>query len=282
MVRSNFLSLNSLRIHIAEKPGNDLPLIFIHGNSMSSRIWQKQMDDTAFSNHRLIFIDLPGHGDSARSENPEKDYSLPGYGQVLLEVIRQMHLKKYVIIGFSLGGNISLEVLTSLVGCQGLLLSGAVLAEGPASLSQALNSLPPISNIFKAEVNKEEAEKAVRLFFNKVSEEDKEIYLADFLNTDPNSRSFLSKSVGEGRFSNNIDILQKTSIPVAFATGQHDQYLDQRYLCSLPISFWEEKVKLIPDAGHLPQWENPKLFNELLLRFINTVSNLPESRPNHD
>ena len=55
------------------------PILLIHGNSSSSRIWQKQLQGPLGAKYRLIAIDLPGHGASSPPPNPEQDYSGPGY-----------------------------------------------------------------------------------------------------------------------------------------------------------------------------------------------------------
>jgi|SRR5690349_13822097 pimeloyl-ACP methyl ester carboxylesterase len=62
-----------------QSQGTGRPILLVHGNSSSSRIWQKQLQGPLGSKYRLIAIDLPGHGASSPPPNPEQDYSGPGY-----------------------------------------------------------------------------------------------------------------------------------------------------------------------------------------------------------
>jgi pimeloyl-ACP methyl ester carboxylesterase len=47
-----------------ESPGTGRQILLIHGNSSSSRIWQKQLQGPLGAKYRLIAIDLAGHGAS--------------------------------------------------------------------------------------------------------------------------------------------------------------------------------------------------------------------------
>jgi len=58
------VSLSSGRLSWIEKnPEADKTILFIHGNSTSKKIFQKQLTSSLFD-QRLIAVDLPGHGES--------------------------------------------------------------------------------------------------------------------------------------------------------------------------------------------------------------------------
>ncbi|WP_416443439.1 alpha/beta fold hydrolase [Leeuwenhoekiella sp. A16] len=267
MIYHSTITLKSCPIRVIEKPGDGPAIFFIHGNSMSSQIWAEQLKDGIFDNFRLIAIDLPGHGKSAKSDKPHRDYNLPGYGKLLLKVLDNLKLDDYIIVGFSLGGNIALEVLAKLKVCRGIFLSGTVLFESAKHIPSALMPHPAVSYIFKADTTREQAAEAVELFFNLGTTTDRKLYIDNFTNTDPNCRSFLAKSIEEGKLSNNIEKIQKATIPIAYTTGAKDQYLDLAYLNSHSSFFWEG-IKFLENSGHVPQTENPSQFNEYLLKFI--------------
>jgi pimeloyl-ACP methyl ester carboxylesterase len=274
MLASSQINLPGNSVHVLDngKPGP--ALLFVHGNSMSSRIWEKQFSDPHFDDYRIISIDLPGHGKSGHSIAPDQDYSLPGYATILLAVINHLRLTDYVLVGFSLGGNIALEAATQLTGCKGIFITSTVLFNTAGDLGKALRTHPAIAAIFKAEVSAEEVREAVDLFFTDGLPADKEIYQADFFNTDPNCRSWLSKSIAENRLHSNIAHIKKAPMPIAYITGVEDKYLDIDYLLSLDLKLWGGEVILLPNAGHVPQTEYPVEFNAQLEKFLKEVLNI--------
>src|SRR6516164_2468281 len=69
-LRAIQLQIGAQRIAAYESPGTGRAILLVHGNSSSSRIWQKQLEGPLGGKYRLIAIDLPGHG---RSSAPPKD-----------------------------------------------------------------------------------------------------------------------------------------------------------------------------------------------------------------
>jgi pimeloyl-ACP methyl ester carboxylesterase len=74
----------ALAVH--ESAGRGPPVVFIHGNSSSSRVFSRQLDGPLGQRFRLIAVDLPGHGASDDAEDPSA-YSLPGYGRAVRAVL---------------------------------------------------------------------------------------------------------------------------------------------------------------------------------------------------
>jgi pimeloyl-ACP methyl ester carboxylesterase len=98
--------------------GSGKTIVFIHGNSQSAAIWDGLLDDPSLSGYRLVRLDLPGHGQSFRSTDPEKDYTLKGMAVHLLDFLQSFD--DYIIIISSLAGNVVAEIINQLKGCKGL------------------------------------------------------------------------------------------------------------------------------------------------------------------
>ena len=82
------LQVGQQTIAAYESEGTGRPIVLIHGNSSSSRVWSKQLEGSLGKKYRLIAIDLPGHGDSAPAPDPEKDYSAAGYSACIAAIAR--------------------------------------------------------------------------------------------------------------------------------------------------------------------------------------------------
>jgi pimeloyl-ACP methyl ester carboxylesterase len=113
------------------------PLVFIHGSSENSQVWQRQVD--YFGSSRAFSIDLPGHGERADTLPPE--VSVSTYARVAHEIIfQELGLKGPIIGGHSLGGAIALTMALE-YGAElgGLILigTGARLRVLPSILEEA-------------------------------------------------------------------------------------------------------------------------------------------------
>ena len=77
-----------------ESPGTGRPILLVHGNSSSSRIWQKQLQGALGAKFRVIAIDLPGHGASSPPPDPAQDYSGSGYARAIAASATELDLKE--------------------------------------------------------------------------------------------------------------------------------------------------------------------------------------------
>jgi pimeloyl-ACP methyl ester carboxylesterase len=84
--------------------GAGLPVIFLHGFCETSDIWS-DMQNKLSKKFRVITIDLPGFGVSPLLEY---QFSLEDVATEIKKFLDSISLKKYVLIGHSLGGYIAL------------------------------------------------------------------------------------------------------------------------------------------------------------------------------
>ncbi|MGZ5189798.1 MAG: alpha/beta fold hydrolase, partial [Flavisolibacter sp.] len=105
-LKVQYLSVDSLRIAYVEK-GNGQPVIFIHGLGGNSSHWLKSIHQLS-NKFKCIAIDLPGYGYS------EKNIFLNGKDQLqfftdrIISFIKKRKLKKVVLVGHSMGGQIAM------------------------------------------------------------------------------------------------------------------------------------------------------------------------------
>lgn len=87
--------------------GHGFPVVFIHGFCESNNIW-KALSEELSDEFRIICPDLPGFGESPL---PADDFSLEEIGDEIVSWLKNQGIKECVVIGHSLGGYISLEIL---------------------------------------------------------------------------------------------------------------------------------------------------------------------------
>lgn len=253
-----------------ESPGPGRPVLLIHGNSSSSRIWQKQLQGPLGAKYRLIAIDLPGHGASSPASNPEHDYSGPGYSACVAAVACELGLKRTVVVGWSLGGHAVLGAAASLPMAAGLMIFGTPpLGKGPDGFS-GFKGLS--ATAFTPAPSDAEIEEWLKSAFAPGYAPVPSFVAADFRNTDGNARGHLGASAQAGRFADEVEIVRNLKIPLAIVQGGEEQIVDLGYLQRLPApTLWRGQVHVIESAGHATQWEKSEAFDKILDEFASSL-----------
>jgi len=83
---------------------NEPTVVFVHGWSCDSRYWYKQIPYFSKKFH-VVTIDLAGHGNSGFGR---KIYTTEAFGQDVAAVLRQLNVKKAILVGHSMGGEVIL------------------------------------------------------------------------------------------------------------------------------------------------------------------------------
>ncbi|MGA3147510.1 MAG: alpha/beta hydrolase [Acidimicrobiales bacterium] len=84
-------------------------LVFMHGILMDSNMNRRLATDLAATGHRVILLDLPGHG---RSEKPKRAsfHRMDTYAEHVVVLLDHLGIERAVVGGVSLGANVSLLV----------------------------------------------------------------------------------------------------------------------------------------------------------------------------
>jgi sigma-B regulation protein RsbQ len=83
----------------------DPALVFVHCGNCRKEIWTETLDAFA-GTHRVVAMDLPGHGKSGAAR---QDWTIPALGADVAALVDHLKLGKVILVGNSLGGPVSLE-----------------------------------------------------------------------------------------------------------------------------------------------------------------------------
>lgn len=265
----NTLTINTSvgSIAVYQNRENGFPIIFIHGNSLSSDTFLLQLTDNNLSEFRLIALDLPGHGKSFKSLNPEKDYTPETYVKVLVEVCFQLSVTSGILIGHSLGGHIAIEAIPYLKELKGILITGTPPLAVPPQFDKAFLPNPILNLAFKADLNDSEKKLLAGYFVKTNVSLTQKIYEC-ICKTDPLARHYIGNALTSTSGNNEVQIILDSHKKIALLHGEYDQFVNIEYLNQLPkFVLWNKKVHIISNAGHTPQLEQPVLFNTILKQF---------------
>lgn len=119
--------------------GSGVPMLFVHSYAGSCAHWNAQLAHVR-PRRRAVAIDLRGHGHSDKP--PDRDYKIPSLGDDIAAVADALEMKRFVLVGHSLGG----AAAAAYVGkhprrVAGLVLAGAPGKAAPGQARQLMDSL---------------------------------------------------------------------------------------------------------------------------------------------
>ncbi|MCA9936059.1 MAG: alpha/beta hydrolase [Ardenticatenaceae bacterium] len=262
------LQLASQTVAYYESGGDGQPVLLIHGNSASGLTFRHQLESELGNTHRLIALDLPGHGDSDPAPDSSA-YGMPGYAAVVAEAAEALGMADAVLVGWSLGGHIALEAHNYLPQAKGFVIYGTPPLAFPPDMANAFLPNPAVNVGFTAVVSEADALTYATSFFAPNAEIDPAPFIADILRTDGNARVGLAASIKPDGYQDEVAIVANLTRPLAILHGAEEQLVSEPYISSLTMpTLWRGRVQIIPGAGHAPHWEQPQAFNNLLTNFL--------------
>jgi pimeloyl-ACP methyl ester carboxylesterase len=246
--------------------GQGDPILFLHGIFVSQRQWQPQI---AYFNppYRVITCDLRGHGQSSTSSEP---YSVTLFAGDVVALLDQLQIEQVVCCGHSFGGLVAQELALSYPErIRGLILAETMYGLNSTPWEAALAAwthiwLPQImgpKNYLKLMVS----------FYGMLTPgaipyilEEAERHLAD----ESNQRNIIRASL---KFDSRWR-LHRIGCPTLIMIGQLPHVpliLMQSYEMLWHIR--QAKFAIIPNAGHILHWDNPKIFNKTIAGFLDEL-----------
>ena len=104
------LSADGVSIRYEDLGAGDPALVFVHGWSCDRSYWSGQLEYFAQS-HRVVNIDLAGHGDSGLNRTV---WTMQAFGEDVSAVVNALDLRNIVLIGHSMGGKVIVEAARQL------------------------------------------------------------------------------------------------------------------------------------------------------------------------
>jgi pimeloyl-ACP methyl ester carboxylesterase len=103
---STFIDVRGLKVHVRDQGPRDdpVPLVLIHGTSASLHTWEGWVAALK-GQRRVITMDLPGFG--LTGPNAHDDYRTATYVAFVTDLLDALGVKKCVLAGNSLGGEIA-------------------------------------------------------------------------------------------------------------------------------------------------------------------------------
>ena len=250
----NFVNANGINIYY-ESFGSGKSLIFLHGSMGTGKVWKPYVP-ILLNDFNSILPDVRGHG---KTENPDKAIDLHLIADDIVALIEALKLEKPFLCGWSMGGDVSLDVAIRYPDCvSGLIVGGvthrisesyfaslkAMGLEGPGKVNfeQAEQNIPQLINLWKTEHVQSPLhwkELVTQLSFEMINP------------TLPAE-----------------DNLKQITLPTLIVWGDRDQFLPIEDAIELYRLIPNAQLAVIPNANHFVTRTHVLLFAELVKEFV--------------
>lgn len=268
-----FIDIENTRVRYVEA-GVGPAVVLIHGNAGSVDDFDFERLGLLCREHRVIAVDRPGHGKSARPT--DADAKLQYQAHLLHETLSHLGVTHPVLVGHSWGGSLALayavQYPTELSAI--VLLAPAAYADGgPDQFMRAVLKTPIIGDVTltlgRAIFGKHQLKKELQKAFYPSSVPEEYLRKA--------SSSWLRhkqlRAILEDEYSLDKDLdkvsrhYSEISIPVIIVTGDHDKVVSAKQNAyRLKSSIDHSQLIELKDTGHqVPQTHPESIFNAVTL-----------------
>ena len=248
---------DGLAVRLDER-GSGPPMLVLHGGGGPQSV---AGFTEALSLHAHVLS--PIHPGFAGEPRPEWFDSIDDLALTYLDLLERLNLHEVMVIGFSIGGWIASELavrdttrLSSivLVDAVGIQVEGHEIADvfslAPDELSALSYHNPAAFRIDPATLSPEQVA-AIAATFQTLAVYGREQGMAD--------RKLRRR-------------LARVTIPALVVWGESDRVVDPDYGRAYAQSFPNARFKLIPEAGHVPQIEQPERLLKLVWEFADSIT----------
>lgn len=99
---------DGVKVHYKTCGKGGITLLFVHGFGCDMNVWERQYEDFKEDTIRMVFVDLPGYG---QSDKPAREYTLDYFSQAVKRVIDSVGAKRVFLVGHSLGTPVCRQVV---------------------------------------------------------------------------------------------------------------------------------------------------------------------------
>jgi pimeloyl-ACP methyl ester carboxylesterase len=248
--------------HISyEVHGAGPPLVFVHGWSCDRTYWREQVGEFA-KRHRVVAIDLAGHGESRVERN---DWTMSSFGADVATVIEALDLDDAVLVGHSMGGDVVVEAARRLPGRVSALVWVDVYKElGEKREFDVAAFAAPFEADFAG---------TTREFVRKMFAAGTPISLVDRISEDmasaPRDVALPAMRSAVAHLPQVLIALPALKLPV-IAINPAVPASDEASLARHGV-----RLVTVTDTGHFPMLERPREFNRRLAEALETLSQKP-------
>jgi pimeloyl-ACP methyl ester carboxylesterase len=264
---SSFVTVSGLRMHYRDR-GSGPAILLLHGSNSSLFTWEGWAQSLA-SSHRVVTMDLPGHG--LTGPDPQERYSAAAMSDVIDQFATAVGLVRFSIGGNSMGGNVAWHyALAHPDRVERLILvdSGGLPRREPRPIAPRLLASPLVGPILRWVTPRFIVERSVRDVYGdptRIAKSDIDRYDAFLLRAG-------NREATRERLAGHEDSLYtrlgEIHAPTLILWGSADRWILPKYADEFHARIPSSRVVVFPGLGHVPMEEDPQRSVEVVKEFL--------------
>jgi pimeloyl-ACP methyl ester carboxylesterase len=263
---SNFITVDGRNVYV-ESAGQGPAIVFAHAAFVDRRQWNMQWEPFA-ARYRAIRYDLGGFGKSDRLDRPISRW------QELCGVLDALDIERAALIGCSMSGSAVVRFALAHPDRVSALVPVSAVPSGIPMVGEEPPEVEEMFEAWEAGDFSKASELQIRIWFDgphrrpeHVSQEQRRLALEMNLIAVKNRTLYVDDGYAEPG-PPIVERLHEISTPTLAIAGVLDHELDvtgTRYIAEhVPVGAF----LAIPNAAHVPNMDDPAMFNDAVLRFL--------------
>lgn len=272
---SDFIDLDGQLVHLRDVGPRDdpQPLVLIHGTSASLHTWQGWAEELQ-KTRRVITFDLPGFGLTGPAAS--NDYSDEAYLRFVKALLDRLALKRVILGGNSLGGQLAWEFAAAAPERVAALLlvdaGGYAVTPQSVPLGFRLARIPGLRHLSQYVLPRALIERSVQNVYGdtaKVSTALVDRYYE--LTLREGNRAALSQRFAQLEPGKYVDRLATLRQPTLVLWGERDRLIPPAYGAAFARDIQGSRLVTFETLGHVPQEEDPAATLKPVQEFLHTL-----------
>lgn len=270
-MEDKYITVKGIKTRYWDEGSGQHTFVLIHGVGASVDHWEKTVP-VLQKYARVIAVDLVGFG---ATEKPEICYSHKMFQQFLYDFLKKLKINRCILVGHSMGGGIALEFAASYPETvEKLVLVSSAGFDRKIPFSYILVSVPLMGKLLLQSKSKAMMAAVMRRFaYQKAGISDNLVKHAHSHFNSPGAKGALISAfrqhVGiQGIKKSILEMVKKKTkmidMPVMIIWGKKDKLLSPQGALNAKKLIPQAELYFIEDCGHMPQLEQPEIFNQLL------------------
>jgi pimeloyl-ACP methyl ester carboxylesterase len=265
---SRFVTVDGLRIHHRDR-GSGQVVLLLHGSNASLHTWEA-WSASLEKDHRVIALDLPGHG--LTGPDAKGRYSPSQMAELVNAFLAQLGVAKAIVAGNSMGGNVAWHLaLLHPERVEKLVLvdAGGFPREEPLPIGLRLQRGPVMGRVARWLTPRFMVARSLRDAYGDPSKvNDALVDLYEDLLLREGNREATRIRLGSAHDDGQEKRLSEIHVPTLIIWGTKDRWVLPKYAEHFHAAIAGSQLVMLDGLGHLPMEENPAKSFAAVQRFL--------------
>lgn len=262
------IATTRLRVAYAERPGTSPPIVFIHPNRTSNRVWDFVVRASRLPN-RMVLPALRGHGDS---DWPQTGYQLEDHRDDLIAFVDALCEGPVILVGQATGATLALMIASRIPQR----IRAVVAAQPAIGIPGAVNSMVRDQVIAQERLASRDAARAALPFAERWRPSVVEHTLDHMLAAHPQG-GFAWRYFGPGVCDTEAELMRDLSHDITWSGptlvfgGACSTVLPTDMPARVAALLTDARLSSLPEANHRLSQDNPDGFAALVDHFVESL-----------